>query len=714
MSFFNKILLVSFFISFKAYASIDDYLIRYSSPSFSNYGTVGAIQNPTARFLPEGSISFAWSHLDPYLRGSIIANPFSWLEASYQYTDINNKLYSPVYSFSGGQSFKDKSFDVKFRLKKETRFFPQFAVGLRDIAGTGNFSGEYVVASKNIQNFDLHLGLGWGTLTGGKKINNTFCSQINSFCNRVNTVGEGGNVSTDSFFRGEDAAMFGGIEWYIKNLKLNGSRLIVEYDSTNYLIEGPKSLPQDSKYNISFVYPLSQSLQLKLGYLRGNTLNFGFSISGLYGSKKNLVTKIDSKRKIKNSKAVQYVTTLNDEYLYLSSLKYLSDSSFAMQSADLDGDTYKITYAQNKYINYAMASGRVINILDQISRPEITNFQITNINAGLSLNTLEINRNEFKKLSQLNDTSSLKRFTTIKSPDDSDLASYQFQPRVDLPKHFYSIGPGVRSQLGGPDGFFLGQLLLRLDSEVVLKRNLNIQTIIQAGVYDTFDDLKLSSDSILPHVRTEIVNYLKRGRKNNITRMQMNYFYKLKEDNFLKFSGGIFEEMFGGIGFEYLYRPIEKNYAVGLEAYQVKQRNYRQLFGFQDYNTATGHLSFYLTEPNSNTLLKLSGGRYLAKDSGVSVDLSRKFKTGFRVGAFFSFTDISDEEFGEGSFDKGFYFIIPIQSFFTNYRPGLSTFGLRPLTRDGAAKLIVGHDLYGVTDAASTYNMEFDWDEFYE
>jgi len=135
---------------------------------------------------------------------------------------------------------------------------------------------------------------------------------------------------------------------------------------------------------------------------------------------------------------------------------------------------------------------------------------------------------------------------------------------------------------------------------------------------------------------------------------------------------------------------------------------------FQEYKTVTGHMTLYLTEPRSNILFKLSGGRYLAKDSGITIDMSRKFKTGFRVGAFFSLTDISDEEFGEGSFDKGFYFNIPIQSFFTNYRPGLTSFGLRPLTRDGAAKLNVGHDLYGVTDSASAYNIEFGWDEFYE
>lgn len=710
----GKILAVFFLFPFEIFASIDNYLIRYNNPSFSNYGSIGAIQNPTARFLPEGTISFSWSHMDPYLRGSIIANPFSWMEASYQYTDINNKLYSPVFEFSGGQSFKDKSFDVKFRLRKETKYLPQVAIGLRDIAGTSNFSGEYFVASKNIKNFDTHLGIGWGTLSGGNTIKNPLCSSQTSFCNRTYDVGEGGNISTDSFFRGKDAALYGGIEWYFRNIKLNGARLILEYDSTNYSIEGPEKLPQDSKFNAAFVYPFSNSIQFKLGYVRGNTLNFGFSISGLYGSKKNLLPKLEKKTKLKNPDAIQYVTQLDNEYLYLASLKYLRESSIAMQSADISENTYKVTYAQNKYINHAIAAGRIINILDQISQPDISKFEITNINAGIPLNTITINRQEYKKSLNSFDTQSLKRFVAVTPPNDDLLSEYKFQPKVNLPKHFYSIGPGVRSQLGGPDGFFLGQLLLRFDSEIILKRNLNIQSIIQAGIYDTFDELKLASDSVLPHVRTEVVNYLKAGRKNNITRMQANYFYKLREDQFVKLSAGIFEEMFGGVGFEYLYRPFNGNYAIGLDAYHARQRSYRQLFNFQEYKTVTGHVTLYLTEPRSNTLFKISGGRYLAKDSGITIDMSRKFKTGFRVGAFFSLTDISDEEFGEGSFDKGFYFNIPIQSFFTNYRPGLTSFGLRPLTRDGAAKLTVGHDLYGVTDSGSAHNINFGWDEFYE
>ncbi|MGQ0453179.1 YjbH domain-containing protein, partial [Bacillus sp. SS-TM] len=49
-------------------------------------------------------------------------------------------FFAPVY--------KDKSFDFKLRLWEEGYWLPQVAFGKRDIAGTGLFDGEYLVASK--------------------------------------------------------------------------------------------------------------------------------------------------------------------------------------------------------------------------------------------------------------------------------------------------------------------------------------------------------------------------------------------------------------------------------------------------------------------------------------------------------------------------------------------------------------------------------------
>ena len=78
--------------------------------------------------------------------------------------------------------------------------------------------------------------------------------------------------------------------------------------------------------------------------------------------------------------------------------------------------------------------------------------------------------------------------------------------------------------------------------------------------------------------------------------------------------------------------------------------------------------------------MKLSFGEYLAGDKGSTIELSRKFKSGVNFGVFATFTDVSTEDFGEGSFDKGIFFNIPIYGNFINYT-------WRPLTKDPGAKL---------------------------
>ena len=55
--------------------------------------------------------------------------------------------------------------------------------------------------------------------------------------------------------------------------------------------------------------------------------------------------------------------------------------------------------------------------------------------------------------------------------------------------------------------------------------------------------------------------------------------------------------MFGGYGGEVLYRPFNKSYGIGAEVWRVRQRGFEQLLSFQDYETTTGHITFYYKEP---------------------------------------------------------------------------------------------------------------------
>ena len=85
------------------------------------------------------------------------------------------------------------------------------------------------------------------------------------------------------------------------------------------------------------------------------------------------------------------------------------------------------------------------------------------------------------------------------------------------------MSPGLKHQIGGPEGFYLGQLYWKTDLGIKFKRNLSLKTSIGINIYDTFDDFANPSLSEIPHVRSDIQDYLAEG-KNNIQRMQLEYY----------------------------------------------------------------------------------------------------------------------------------------------------------------------------------------------
>ncbi len=172
--------------------------------------------------------------------------------------------------------------------------------------------------------------------------------------------------------------------------------------------------------------------------------------------------------------------------------------------------------------------------------------------------------------------------------------------------------------------------------------------------------------------------------------------------------------MFGGLGGEFLFRDISKPWYLTANYHWVKQREFDQLFSFRNYETFTGHLNFIWETPLEGTKLIISGGRYLAKDSGVTVNFSKSFRSGFTLGFFATKTDISSEEFGEGSFDKGIYFSIPLEIVSSKYRKGNARFLWRNLTKDGGALLSGGLDLGGYIENNTSRSLKYIQDGFYE
>ena len=720
--FISLTLILSFITS--VHSKNSDYIYPKTSPSYSNYSTLGLVHLPNARFQPEGSLAFSWSHLDPYIRGSIIAYPFDWFEAAYHYTDINNALYSDVEQFSGDQTYKDKGFDLKIRLIPEMGYFPQVAIGIRDLAGTGTFEAEYLAFSKLIKNVDLTFGVGWGDLAH-KKYKNPLTSISQGFDSRdINNDTQGGEISLDRYFSGP-VDFFGGVEVFLPNL--DGLRLKIEYDSTNYDTEafaaGESSFKYafepikltESRVNYGLVYPASNNLHFKLSYIKGNTLNFGFSFHGDWGKKPPSLAKKNRRTPIENSAVLQKVTSLNRNYLYRSSLKNLNQRKLYLQHADISENKLSVVYAQSHHASYMRGIGRVANVLDEISPDYIEKFEIININAGMGLHSVTVDRNSFNKYKELAIYQLPKMDISI-SPIKINKKDYEYNPITSYPKLFSKIEPDLRSQIGGPDGFYFGDLRIKGAGELQLRKNFNIIGDVSYGVFNNFDNLKLESDSRLPHVRTDIVKYLQATQDFSINRLQANIFHNLSPNLYSKLSFGILETMFAGYGGEILFRPFYSDFAIGAEAWHVYKRDFDMMFDLdrRGYETKTGHINLYYTEPTSQVTIALKGGKFLAQDSGINFDFSRRFKSGVRIGAFFSLTDISEYEFGEGSFDKGFYFHVPIEIFSGTFSKQTQSFGLRPLTRDGAQFLLHSHSLWGVTDQGQERNLTRDWDNLYD
>ena len=248
----------------------------------------------------------------------------------------------------------------------------------------------------------------------------------------------------------------------------------------------------------------------------------------------------------------------------------------------------------------------------------------------------------------------------------------------------------LRPFLASREGFFKGSIDLVNNSEFILRDNFFFTTNIKYTLFDNYEDLTLPAVFSYPaQVRSDVKDYLKNSNQSiHIGRAQFDYHHSLINNHHIMFTAGILEDMYTGLGFEYLYFNPNLNYAVGFEVFDVIKRDYKMRFGQLDYRNIVHSANFYYRNYKIIPFdAKASYGEYLAGDEGITIELSRTFSNGTEFGVFASFTDVSSEQFGEGTFDKGIFFNIPVYGNFIDYT-------WRPLTKDPGAKLNRKHTLH--------------------
>lgn len=666
-----------------SFVQAQDEDFRYTQ---SDFGGVGILQMPSARMNPEGEFSFFLYNVSPYTRAGIAVQPYSWMEALFRYTNISNRLFGP--DIAGNQDYKDKAFDLKLRLLEESYYWPELSIGLRDIGGTGLFSGEYIVANKQYGEFDFTLGMAWGYLGAGGGFTNPLTYLSDRFEGRSARTGEGGEFSLGNYFSGEEAALFAGVEYHPKWAPLIFK---AELDGNDYQNEPQNNnQPSSSPFNFGVVYKLNENVDLSLAWERGEELMLGFTLRTNYASSPGQV-------KLNDPKPASYFRTQDNLPGKISSEVLSSElhEKAGFRVGELyRNDTELFVVGRNEaYRNKAKSLGRVARVVLKQAPEDVKWISVVEQEKGQSMEQLSISRTAFESvLLRESDLDSLWAATELSEPAYGD-ASRIYQ--ADGGDRFrYRIGPGFTQSIGGPDGFILYEISARLSAELDLQKNTWLAGSVSSALVSNFDKFEYTAPSNLPRVRTNIREYLTTSevRMNNL---QITHFEKLNDDWFALGYAGYLEGMFGGVGAEVLYAPFGENWALGADLNYVHQREFDMRFGLRDYSVLTGHASLYHELPwLPKTLAKISVGRYLAKDLGITFDLSRSFESGVLFGAWATFTDVSAEQFGEGSFDKGVYVSLPFDLFLTESTRQSARLNWTFLTRDGGQRLAKRYQLH--------------------
>jgi hypothetical protein len=706
----------------------------YPVPALTNdFGGVGLMQTPTARFAPDGQLAAGYSEVAPYDRYFVTVQATSWLEATLRYTSVRNRLYSFVPAFSGNQSYKDRGFDLKLKLLDEGRSRPALAIGLRDFVGTGLFSSEYLVADKSFGPFDASFGVGWGNLATRGTLRNPFTYISSRFNNRPAFSGNGGQL-TNAFFKGRQIGLFGGIQYATP---IRGLTLKVEYDPNNYQSEALGNRLRDrAPVNAALDYRVFPWLHAAASFERGDKVGLTFTATTNFNRQTEPAkydppappigadaqpappTVISATPAAGKAPTVDAVVTAASTAVPLSSEGAKVQAALATQGATLFAANFgtnsaELFVTQGRFANVATGLGRVARAAYSVLPAKYQSLEIVFVENGVRIMAVTVPRagliEAVKERRGAPVDALLKQTEFAEAPGGLDRASYQGDVRKAYPHFYYSLRPGVKTTFGRPEAFVLYDAYAAVNGGLLIGRGLGIDGQFTLNVADNFNRLRLQSDSVLPHVRTDIAQYLSQG-KTAITHLEGDYSFNIVPNVYGHVYGGLLEEMFAGVGGEVLWRPYNSSFALGAEVTYAAQRGYDQLFDLRKYRTVTGFISAYYTLPGNHVDASVRVGRYLAKDFGATFELSRRFESGVRVGAFATVTNVSAARFGEGSFDKGFYLSIPLDLLYTRHVRSNIGIEYRPLIRDGGAQLLVRQPLIGTTDAMREGNFVRDWD----
>ena len=697
--------------------------------TLSNFGRVGIVEMPNARFRPDGTVEGMLSFRHQRRFGTVNFQALPFLEATFRLTERLNAT-------TGRGTTSDRAFDVKLRVWEENAWRPALAVGLQDFLGTGLYAGEYIVASKRFWNLDVTAGMGWGRLATGRDIRNPFGLYDSRFDVRPRSVGTGGTFALNSVFRGPNAGLFAGLEYSLPAIatplgELDGLRLKLEY-SADALRDERGGYPARttglrgraaSRFNAGLDWQPNRFLNLGASFVHGTDLvlraslrlnpeeppevprtpppplvprpapvpetaeemrdpswqeRLGRALGGVTGRIR--LGEDDSSGEASSNAAIA-------RRLFPA----LREGGFTPTGFEQRGEEARISVAGGRFRTPAQVAGRVVRLAQPHLPPEVERIRILWERDGVVVMRLVVLREAFEQAAAAR--GSAEEIFASSQPLPAFPERGEAEARLGFPRLSWAVAPTLNLQVGDPQSSVRWQLGAAAGARLELGWGVALAGGVAQRIAGNLDG-GLPSDSVLPRVRSDFARYAREG-STTIPAMYLERLWMPAPDVYARVTAGMLEPMFGGLSTEILWRPHDRAWALGLDVNWVAQRQYTQTIGTLGYSVVTGHASLYADLPWWNMYAVIRGGRYLAGDWGGTVELGRRFSSGVEVGGFATLTNVRFRDFGEGSFDKGIYVRIPFDLFGPQSR-STAALNIRPVQRDGGQRLAVDSPLWAV------------------
>jgi len=675
----------------------------------NSYGLPGGlIDMPTAEMAPDGQLSATAFYFDGFGRSTLSFQITPWLSGSFRYS--GTKDLTPQFS-----TYYDRSFDLKLRLVKEGTYTPAVAIGLQDFLGTGLLGAEYLVASKSFgDRLKVSGGFGWGRLGSRNNFDGFGTRDPFSFAG----VGTGGDVDTSNWFRG-DIGVFGGFTYDITD-RLT---FAAEYSSDGYDIEQAAGVfRRGSPYNFGLTYKLTPDANLRVYSLYGEkvgvSLTFGLNPKNMPvpGGIEQAPLPV-AVRDPEGARDLGWATQPTARNALSEQLQdMLAKDQLDLVGLELSGTTAHVAINNATYDQPAQALGRTARIMTRALPASVETFRITfSEKGGMPGTTVTLRRSDLERLEH--------------APADQTLAAAHFDdslryggmpaPVADrFPRFNWAIAPFTRISLFDPDNPVRADVALRFEAQAELGKGWVADGGTSVKLFGNLDKTTQVSNSRLPRVRSDAAIYAREDGPR-LDWLTLSKYHRLAPDIFARATVGYLEQMYAGASAEVLWRPVNSRLAIGGEVNYVQPRDFDGGFGLRSRRTVSGtipefngHASIYYDFGNGFHG-QVDAGRYLAGDWGATISLDREFENGWRVGAFATKTDVSAQDFGEGSFDKGIRITAPVSWLLGTPTRQSPTAVIRSLTRDGGQRLNVRGRLYDTVRPSRQTDIADSWGKFW-